>query len=244
VSLPHRLSTQLAAAHREPDVLIWGSYAQHISATGQRLGVSQTGPTSVAQFGQFRESGRDIYVIHPTMLVRKRDLMRAGLYDSRFDGSEDLELQARMARLGPVVAIPQSLVLYRIHAGSVTMRRFFEMRQCARFIAARQRAGDEGVSLELAKFTQRQRDRSLWQRAAESLDDHARYHYRCAGLAIGSAQPLSAVGHLLLATIVAPHYSLPRVWNQVFSRRARAELQSELAQSAPWHFAQPDSSRR
>src|SRR3712207_4054623 len=45
VATPDRFAKQLAAAAAHPDVVVWGSYANHVDASGNVLGLSKCGPT-------------------------------------------------------------------------------------------------------------------------------------------------------------------------------------------------------
>src|SRR4051794_15062175 len=89
VAMPDRFAKQLAAAGTHPDVVVWGSYANHVDAGGKVLGLSKCGPTSVDEFRKLRSAGEDCYVIHPTSMFRRDAFDRAGGYDGRFNYCED-----------------------------------------------------------------------------------------------------------------------------------------------------------
>lgn len=209
IALPHRLQRQLAAAKENPAVVAWGGFVQHINTRKQRLGVSCTGPTTSAEFQRRLRNGEEIYVPHPTLFLRKSTLLHAGGYDPRFEGSEDLELISRLARLGEVLAIPETLVLYRVHPTSRSMTSFFQMRDRARMVSAFLRGGADAGAID---------------RIGIGLNDMARFCYRRSGLAFGEACPAEGLLMLLTAILLAPHYSLPRLWNQRIGRRAAKVL--------------------
>src|SRR5688500_13291621 len=50
VAAPERFARQIAAAKASPNVVVWGTFAQHVDAAGKVLGISRTGPTSEAAF--------------------------------------------------------------------------------------------------------------------------------------------------------------------------------------------------
>lgn len=224
VALPHRLERQLTAAQSDPTVVAWGAFAQHINTRSQRLSISYTGPTSHEEFREIVENGEDVYVIHPTLFLRKSTLLQVGGYDPRFDGSEDLELQARLSRIGAVLAIPEPLLLYRVHSSSMSMRRFFQMRHCARYIKERQQLISQGLALDLAEYEAQFERLGLWQRIGIGVNDVARFCYRKSGLAFGDANLGEGLMMLFSAVLLAPHYSLPRLWRQRVGRRATTEL--------------------
>lgn len=228
IALPQRLEKQLAAAKADPSVVAWGAFAQHINARGQRLSISYTGPTTHDEFRRIMANGDDVYVIHPTLFLRKSTLLQVGGYDSRFDGSEDLELEARLSLIGDVLALPEPLVLYRVHSSSMSMRRFFHMRHCARFIQERQRRLAEGKPLEPAEYESQFARLGLLTRMKIGINDAARFCYRRSGLAFGDANLGEGLLLLLSAVFLAPHYSIPRLWRQRLGRRASRELDRPL----------------
>lgn len=224
VASPDRFSKQIAAARSNPDVVIWGSYANHVDANGRVLGLSKCGPTSVDEFRKLRGAGEDCYVIHPTSMLRKDVVQKVGGYDSRFNFCEDFELFDRMAEHGAVVALPEPLLLYRIHATSISMQRFFTMRRFSNFVRARAKARLAGQTLSYEQFEQDAKRRNSCCRAAETLHTTSGYYYRKAGLAAAEGDKLRAVGYLATSALMNPFYAVPRVWNQVVSSKVRRML--------------------
>ena len=182
ISLPRRLEYQLKASRRTPGVVAWGSYAYHLSANGRILGLSKAGPTSEEEFYKTREHGDVFTIIHPTALLKKDIVLRAGGYDPAFDTAQDMDLFDRMADYGPIVTIPEPLVLYRIHASADTMARFPRQRTLVRYLRARRRAKTTGQPVPtLGEFTDQQSRRPALYRSRIWLDDMSQYYYRCAG---------------------------------------------------------------
>lgn len=221
VAHPERFERQLAAAARHPEVVVWGCFAHHVDAAGRVLGISQTGPTSEAEFRRLRARGEDVYVIHPTALLRKDALLAAGGYDGRFNYCEDLELFDRMAGHGPIVALPQPLLLYRIHATSISMERFFTMRRLSDFVRARAKARLAGRALDYAQFERDAPGRSRVARAAASLHAFSGFYYRKAGLAASEGAKVKAAAFLATSALLNPAYAIPRVWDQVLSAKVK-----------------------
>lgn len=215
VAAPDRFARQLAAAAAHPRVVVWGAYARHINAAGKVLGVSRTGPTSEDEFRRLRSKGKDVHIIHPTAMLRKDVVVAAGGYDGRFDYCEDFELFDRMAEHGAIVAIPEPLLLYRIHATSISMERFFTMRQLAEFVRARHLARLAGATLTYEQFQEKASCRSRLARGADALHTWSGFYYRNAGLA--AAEGSHARAGLLLAASAAmnPAYAVRRLWDQV-----------------------------
>ena len=221
VAHPERLARQLAAAAANPGVVVWGSFAHHVDATGRVLGISRTGPTTEAEFCRLRAAGDDVYVIHPTAMLRRDVVLKVGGYDASFDFSEDFELFDRMAEHGAIVALPEPLLLYRIHATSVSMERFFTMRRLSEFVRARGRARLVGRTLTLSQFEQEVRERPALRRAAATLHTASGFYYRRAGLAFAEGAGLRAGLFFAASTMMNPAYSVPRVWDQVLAGKIR-----------------------
>jgi glycosyltransferase involved in cell wall biosynthesis len=221
VASPERFGRQLAAAQAHPDVVVWGSYAQHVDAAGNVLGISKTGPTSIEEFKRLRAAGEDCYVIHPTSMLRKDVVLKAGGYDSRFNFCEDFELFDRMAEFGAVVALPEPLLQYRIHATSISMRRFFTMRRFSNFVRARAKARLAGRVLNYEQFERDASQRWCVARAAEALHTSSGFYYRKAGLAAAEGAKLRAAAFLATSALMNPAYAIPRVWDQVVSNKLR-----------------------
>ena len=225
IALPRRLEKQVAAAQANPDVVVWGTYAYHLSPDEKILGLSRVGPVSIDEFTRLRQDGSIVFVIHPTAMLRKDCWEKSGGYISQFDGTEDLELFDRMAELGPVLAIPEPLLLYRIHASSVTMQKFSDMRIMSRFVRARQRARLQGLpSLTFEDFLQDYNNVSARRRITRRIDDQAQYYYRKFAVTVAERRYFKSALYLFAAMALNPKYSVVRVWNQRFSRIARGHL--------------------
>ena len=57
---------------------------------------------------------------HPTVALRRKSLIDAGLYDPNFEGAEDYELWTRLIYVGKAANSPNVLTRYRVHEGQVT----------------------------------------------------------------------------------------------------------------------------
>lgn len=221
VAMPERLERQLEASKKQPEVVGWGCYANHIGPTGRLLSLSQTGPTSVEEFHRLRNTGQDVTMIHPTAFLRKDAIEQAGYYDPAFDGAEDFELFDRMAVLGPIVVLTEPLMQYRVHASSVSMKSFFKILKYVAFVQARQQARLQGKTVSYDEFSKSYDGISVLSRLRRRTDQLSRLFYRTAGMAFGSRSYLRAVGYLMASGVLRPQYCLPRVWSQFLSPTAR-----------------------
>jgi len=217
VALPKRLEAQFNASQAHPNVVVWGTHLYHVDAQERVLGISKTGPASEAHFHELRRNAQAVVVAHPSAFLKKEIWEKAGKYDPRFDGTEDMELFDRMAEFGAVVAIPEPLMLYRIHASSVTMNRFMKMRQFSRYVRERQRARLHKRPIPtFEEFTAQRRQAPPIERLRRYLDDISQLHYRKAGLAHAEKKRLKCLLHFGASTLFNPAYSLKRIRDQLF----------------------------
>jgi glycosyltransferase involved in cell wall biosynthesis len=221
VALPERFEKQMAAVIANPRIVALGTAVYHMAA-GRALGVSRHGPESEAEFYRRRQTGEDICLNHPTTLMKRESWLEAGGYDVAFPDCEDFEMFDRLAAYGPILALTEPLQYYRVHHGSISMRRFFAQRMISRYIAARNKArvcNEPQMSFE--EFISACRQRPLGARLRRWADDLGYYHYRKAGLYFGESHYPIALFHLGVSTFLRPNYVLPRLWRQRLSPESR-----------------------
>lgn len=225
ISDPTRFEKQVDEFRAHPHYAVLGTYASHTNEEEQALSLSRTGPASEAEYAELRAKGEPTMVFGGTALFTKELFERVGGYDPRFRRAVDLEFFDRMSDHGPVVALPEPLLLYRLHPGGIVSRAFFEGRQIHRFVAARRRAALEGAApVSFESFADAERRSPLWRRTLIRLDDLAQFHYREAGMAYGRGNKAAFAGHFIQAFLAHPLFVVKRVWDQRLSPSARASL--------------------
>ena len=124
---PWRLSRQVALFGQRPELGFCGSVVDmlvHGRITPGRLDpVFRSGliPVLSKFFTIF---------MHPTVVYNRRVVGEADLrYDGGYRHAEDFDLFRRLADRYPAAMMPQSLLVYRVHPGSVTSRHASEMRR-------------------------------------------------------------------------------------------------------------------
>ncbi len=226
ISVAHRLERQLAVLHAQPEIAVVGSYVSHVNEDDEILSLSQTGPTSIEHFETLRRQGEPTMVFGGTAMYEKRTFEAAGGYDSSLRAAADIEFCDRMAEHGPIVALPEPLLLYRVYSTSNVMLRFREGRRTHRFLEARRAARLGGEPLpSREQYVAAELALPWWKRLNIWRDDFSQYHYRQAGLAYGEGRKLQTAVHLLISGVTGPWHVLRRVWDQRLSpeaRRARA----------------------
>jgi glycosyltransferase involved in cell wall biosynthesis len=230
IALSDRFQKQVDAIRASPEVVAWGTYAYHINSQGKTLSIARTGPTTEQEFHTQRQAGHLVQLIHPTVVLRKDVLMAVGGYKPEFEPVEELELFDRMAAYGATLAIPEPLLRYRVHSGSVSMQRFFVQRVLMRYVVARHRARLAGeAELSYEQFLQDYQQQPWFSRWQRGIRTTGMFYYRKAGLTLGEGQRLRACIYLGYAITLHPTYSLPRLWKQVLSPVTRQQLKQTIS---------------
>ena len=146
VALPERLAVQARFIEERPETLVVSSHMACIDADGLPIGV-QRGPTEHAEIERRLLAGQNT-INHPTVVMRREAVARAGRYRREYEWVEDADLWLRLARLGPIAAIPQVLLKYRLHEGSVCSTRSETQGRVMREMLAAARA-ERGLPAEL-----------------------------------------------------------------------------------------------
>lgn len=204
VSLPMRLERQLAALAREPDARVIGSHAVEINSAGRELRLRARGPATVAEFRALHAAGQRVPLVHPSVLLHRPTILGLGGYDPAFGSSADTELWTRVAELHPIIVVPEPLVLYRIHAESMSYCRMFEQREMLRWIALREaarRRGEPLPSLERCRAMRRLGSADRWRDLRHDLFWYFRSY--CL-LASSEGNRFAAAGYALGAALLAP----------------------------------------
>lgn len=145
VCLPHRFERQVAYLDAHPDCVLLGTMVTVVDPHGLELYDSEP----LLEHDELERElmkGRGGVIRHPAAMIRRDALERAGGYRPEYQWAEDLDLFLRLAEVGRIANLPDTLLLYRQHPQSVNRTRF---EQQARLITAavREAAGRRGVSL-------------------------------------------------------------------------------------------------
>ncbi len=129
VALPQRLQRQVEYFQAHPSVALLGAWAQEIdeeSRTQRRHRRPPSGPTLRAMLAQ-----RNPF-IHSSVMFRTAVARDLGGYRPAFAAAEDYDLWLRMSEIAGIEILPEVLVQYRLHRGSVTettaLRQIFSAR--------------------------------------------------------------------------------------------------------------------
>jgi glycosyltransferase involved in cell wall biosynthesis len=152
VALPERLERQLAAAQEQPEVVLWGTHMQRITADGLPMAAVRVGCESVDEFAALDRTKSLVRLYGTVAFFRRADVVKVGPFDPTFEPIEDAELWDRFAELGPVLVVPDVLQLYRQHDQSLSVRKLGLQRSWYRFITRRHASRLQGRPYDLDDF--------------------------------------------------------------------------------------------
>ncbi len=132
VSLPERLALQVAKFDAEPDLVLLGGSFTFIDDAGRRI-KRFSPPSDHKELDHLAFTGGNPFC-HPLVMFRRDAYDGVGGYDPNFEPSEDIDLWLKLAEVGRVSCLPDLLLLYRQHAGSVSEQR--QKKQIERINAA------------------------------------------------------------------------------------------------------------
>ena len=120
VAMPERFALQHARMMENPELAVLGSFARVIDRGGTTVRLYDDFPLTPAAAMRVIEEHR-CPVHHPTVMMRRDVVLKAGGYRKAFCPAEDYDLWLRMSDLGYAIAnLPQLLLNYRRHGLNVT----------------------------------------------------------------------------------------------------------------------------
>jgi glycosyltransferase involved in cell wall biosynthesis len=227
VCLPNRLQRQIEMAESDPEVVVWGTDGYHINSQGEVLSSFRVGPTTKEKCHEMREAGKIVQCIHPTAMLRRDRVLEIGGYVQAVAPAEDVDIFDRLMQFGPLVTIPEPLVKYRIHGTSLSMTKHTIADYMVRYVEARMaHRKATGQELTLEQFATMDKARPWLQRLFHNIYVTSKFYYRRGGMAYGEGRYLQAAYWLGRSFLLRPWYPVRRAWRQVFSPRARRNMQS------------------
>lgn len=148
VSLPPRLAQQTAFLNAHPDVDIVGTWATTIGRNPEQLWRYPTNDEDIRSEFVFNSC-----LVHSSVMWRREGFEKLGLrYDAQSNRAQDYELWTRAKKDMRFANIPQSLLRYRIHPGSVGSNYGDEQKMVANKVRERELAqlGVNATPAELA----------------------------------------------------------------------------------------------
>ncbi|HET8797710.1 MAG TPA: glycosyltransferase [Thermoanaerobaculia bacterium] len=191
---PGRLEKQIAYLDAHPECVAVGCAVEVIDARDHHVGVIRFAETHEAIVDALLRGSTPM--AHPATVFRRQAFDAAGGYDASSYPSEDLALWIAMSETGRLANLPEPLLRYRRHGGSVSVRqREAQMRMTAA-IADRARRARGLPPLRRRYLTP--------GRAVES-----RYHFECARFALVGGPRVAVLHHAAKAIASDPLWLEP-----------------------------------
>lgn len=132
---PDRLKLQLEVLRQNQEISLVGGWKDEISADGRVVLEKNSAPQiprwATILFGQSERWKKDPFYEPQTstFFIRSSSIRDVGMFDPRFDPFwlEDTDFSFRMYEKGRVFIVPQSLVEYRVHPESDSIKRIFDL---------------------------------------------------------------------------------------------------------------------
>lgn len=204
VSLPGRFERQLAFLEANPDVAALGTFAIRIGSSGREFGFVETSPTSRDELSRIVARDEGLFLLPSTVMMSRERVLAAGGFRTAGGVAEDADLWTRLADDHTVLVLPERLVRYRVHARTLSSRRFYEQTEAGLRAGAnggRRRAGLPELSP--AEFHDLLARQPLVERLRRGAEWRSRYCYRIGSGLLADRRPSGALW-LALAVLVQP----------------------------------------
>lgn len=134
IAYPGRFERQLAALRARPDAVLCHT---QIHIMGEARYVTPAGRfvrgEALTQLRLCYQSA----IVHPTVVFRKEAFLACGGYLEEERHAEDFGLWGRLVKAGPVIGIPNPLLDFRVHQGSISKQKLNYQIELSRRIALR-----------------------------------------------------------------------------------------------------------
>jgi glycosyltransferase involved in cell wall biosynthesis len=190
LSLPGRLERQLEFLAANPDLAALGTWGWRLGSRGRDVSVFDAGPVTRAEFNQLRSDNEAIYLLASSVVLSRDVVLGLGGFRTSAGSAEDIDLWTRIADAHTVLALPERLVRYRIHASSVSTTRFFHQMEDAMRVrenAIRRRSGL--AELDYETFHAVLGAQPTRRRVARMLRWRSQYCYRVGGGLLADGRP-------------------------------------------------------
>lgn len=145
-SLPSRLRVQTEFMRTHPEIAVAGSFVYHM---GSRRRYDRLIRFPVT-FGEIRDRlPHENPLYHPSVIMRRREILALGGYRDEFKNAEDYDLWFRASKRYKIGMIPEPLLRYRFSVHGMTLGRKWEQVFFVFFAQAANEDGDR--SLEEAR---------------------------------------------------------------------------------------------
>jgi glycosyltransferase involved in cell wall biosynthesis len=219
-ALPCWLQKQIDFLDQNSECSVVSSYAYFINSAGKRIGKAGN-PVNVERGWAEMNPSHFLNIIHPTVLMRKRDVLTCGAYREGCVGPEDRELWGRMVTAGKMIRCnPEPLIEYRLHGESISAHKLKLSEEYLRHsidvnVVRRMRGEVELSPVEVEEWF---RSRPYWEQFNQRLIFYYGQHFRDASRHYANSQWLKFIRTFGIAAAIRPVYTLQRVTKKVSLR--------------------------
>ena len=209
---PNRLSRQLSFLDAQPDVGLVGGQIQRLGA--KRSGLESNFPLGHDEIVSLLMRNHHA-LCNPTVMFRRELFDRIGGY-WQHDIAEDWDMFLRMGEISRLANLPEIVLSYRFHTGSINGRRIVEAQlfnEYAADAAHRRKSGQPPQSVD--EFRQSHRSRHWPASWIFYADSQSIGQYREAIAEIYDGRRVLGYGRLAMAALMSPTRAARRVRNMI-----------------------------
>ena len=118
IVMPNRLGLQLKFMQEHPEVVVLGGSYLLIDDQGRELTV-RTPPIDDDALQRQLLAGQNP-ICHSLVMMRRDAVQKAGGYLYDLPAAEDLDLWLRLGEIGRIACLPEVLLKYRLHSGTIS----------------------------------------------------------------------------------------------------------------------------
>ncbi len=122
ISLPNRLELHVTYLRAHPDSVAVGGRVLLVDPDNEPLCVSDLFEPTHESICAAMLEGRSGAISHPSCMIRRDALRTIGGYDERYKIAEDYDMFLRLAEVGRLGNVPETVVRYRQHLASTCHR--------------------------------------------------------------------------------------------------------------------------
>lgn len=217
---PKRLERQLELLKSEGHKIgALGTYAYYMNEKSESVGVMKTGPTSSAQFARAMAANDSMIITDPSAIIHRQTFLDVGGYRPEHTPAGDLDLWYRIGEQGREIrALPEFLMRYRVHGGSMSVSQTMLQRMKTHFINHNMRRRRNHQSeLTYDEFRSWARKRPI-KRLRWYFSDLGMTYYKRAGLSYGQGHHLQFALFLGIGLTLKPSFLWKRLLPQIKNR--------------------------
>ena len=206
----------------DPEPAVVTTFARRIAgdASEPTLGTNKDlGPTSVAEWQAWHESGEAFELLWPGAVLRTDLLREIGGFEKPFSQSFDNRIFSQMTFHGPVISLADRDFGFRIHQGSMSSTNWKAQNEIVRFVAACHRANIDGTAEPtFDEFVAAEAAKPPHLRARRHLRDRSRIHFRKGGQKALAGDRVSGAANIAASMALWPPAFIEKVKDQLGRR--------------------------